>query len=202
MSGVAGTRETADVDDARDARTRILDTAYDLFCRHSVGAVGVDRIIAEAGVAKMTLYRHFASKDDLVLAFLGLREERWTRDWLEAGIERRGATPADRTLAVFDLLDEWFRSDDFESCALARTLVDSFESRGVIYHAAVHHLEVVRAILEDHLREAGVERHADAAYQVQILMLGAILSATRGDLAAGRRAKDVAKLVLGGSRAD
>jgi AcrR family transcriptional regulator len=75
-------------------RERVLETAYRLFSRHGTRAVGVDRIIAESGVAKMTLYRNFASKDDLILAFLELREERWTRGWLQDTVEARAATPA------------------------------------------------------------------------------------------------------------
>src|SRR5215208_7056849 len=66
--------------DSVGARDRIVETAYDLFSRHGVRAVGVDRIVAESGVAKMSLYRHFASKDDLVLNFLQEREHRWTNE--------------------------------------------------------------------------------------------------------------------------
>ena len=69
-----------------DGRDRILDTAYELFSAHGTRAVGVDRIIAEAGTAKMTLYRNFASKDELIVAFLAAREERWTRGWLQAEV--------------------------------------------------------------------------------------------------------------------
>ena len=69
---------------------------------------GVDRIIAESGVAKMTLYRNFASKDELILAFLERREELWTRAWLQAEVERRAATPGARLLAIFDTFGEWF----------------------------------------------------------------------------------------------
>ena len=72
------------------ARERILDTAYELFSRHGTRAVGVDRIIAECGIAKMTLYRNFPSKDDLILAFLERRDELWTRAWLQAEAQRRG----------------------------------------------------------------------------------------------------------------
>jgi len=73
-------------------RERVLETAYRLFSQHGTRAVGVDRIIAESGVAKMTLYRNFASKDDLILAFLELREERWTRAWLQDTVRERAAT--------------------------------------------------------------------------------------------------------------
>jgi AcrR family transcriptional regulator len=187
-------------DDAGDARTRILDTAYELFSRNGVRDVGIDRIIADAGVAKMTLYRHYASKDELVLAFLDLREQRWTRGWLQAGVERRARRPEDRMLALFDLLDEWFHRDDFESCAFARTLLEFFKRRGTIYDPTVRHLEVVRAVIEEYAEQAGVRKPADVAYQTQILMLGAIVSATRGDLKAARRARGVAELLLEAAR--
>jgi AcrR family transcriptional regulator len=86
-----------------EGRERILDTAYDLFSKHGTRAVGVDRIIAEAGAAKMTLYRNFASKDELIVAFLAAREERWTRGWLQAEVELRAQDPAERLLAIFDV---------------------------------------------------------------------------------------------------
>ena len=72
---------------AENARSRILESAYELFSERGVRAVGIDAIIARSGVARMTLYRHFSSKEDLVLAFLERREERWTRLWLQAEVE-------------------------------------------------------------------------------------------------------------------
>jgi AcrR family transcriptional regulator len=75
------------------ARERILESAYDLFSRKGVRAVGVEEVIERSAVAKATLYRHFPSKDDLVLAFLRRREEVWTHGWVEAEARRRGASP-------------------------------------------------------------------------------------------------------------
>src|SRR3954470_5167428 len=92
-----------------EARERILGAAYDLFSRRGIRAVGIDAIVAQSGVARMTLYRHFASKEDLVLAFLERREARWTRGWLQAEAQRRASDPAQRLLAIFDVFDEWFR---------------------------------------------------------------------------------------------
>src|SRR6185503_16342569 len=88
------------------ARERILDTAYELFARRGVRDVGVDEVIDRANVAKATLYRHFPSKNDLVLAFLARREELWTTGFVEAEARRRGATPEDRLLAIFDVFDD------------------------------------------------------------------------------------------------
>ncbi len=193
---MAKARSEAHVDDRRGARERILDTAYELFCRHGIRSVGIDRIIAESGVAKMSLYRHFASKADLVLAFLDLREERWTRDWLEVEIVGLATTPEGRLLALFDAFDEWFHHDDFESCAFMRTLLEFNDSTDPIHQAAVHRLEVIRKMIEAHAEQAGAQDPENTAYQLQGLLMGAIVSATRGDLAAARRARAVAQLVL------
>jgi AcrR family transcriptional regulator len=95
------------------ARERILDAAYELFSHRGIRAVGVNEVTERAGVATATLYRHFPSKDELVLAFLDVREQRWTKDLIEAGAMRRGSNPQERLLAIFDVLDEWFHRDDF-----------------------------------------------------------------------------------------
>ena len=179
-----------------DARTRVLETAYSLFSRHGIHKIGIDRIINEAGVAKMTLYRHFASKDDLVLAFLALREQRWTLDWLAAEVDRRGDGPLSRLLVPFDVLDEWFQSPDFESCAFMRTLLEVPDSSDAVHAAAVGHLDTVKAMLADDARAAGIEDPEEIALQIQILMMGSIMSATRGDRQAGRRARDVTARLL------
>ncbi len=103
------------------ARERIDRTAYELFSRHGIRAVGVDTISARSGVAKMTLYRHYPSKDDLALTFLRRREELWTRGWLQREVERRAQKPGERLLAVFDVFDKWFRRSDFEGCSFRRS---------------------------------------------------------------------------------
>lgn len=181
---------------AADARTRLLDTAYSLFSRYGIHTIGIDRIIADAGVAKMTLYRHFASKDDLVLAFLELREQRWTHGWLRAEMERRATAPRDRLLAVFDALDDWFRRPDFESCPFLRTLVEVPDESDPVHQATVDYLETITKMLERQVRKAGIARPRDVALEQHILMMGAILSATRGDRKAAVRTRGTAELVL------
>src|SRR5258705_2182499 len=106
------------------ASERILDTAYELFSRRGIRDVGIDELIERAGVAKATLYRHFLSKDDLVVAFLERREQRWTLDFVEAESRLRAGTPEQQLLAIFDVFDEWFRRDDFEACSFINTLLE------------------------------------------------------------------------------
>src|SRR5918996_839572 len=140
-----------------DRRERILHTAYDLFQRHGLQAIGVDRIVAEAGVAKMTLYRHFRSKDELVLAVLDRREELWARSWLEREIERRGSSAEARLLAAFDVFDEWFRRDDYEGCTFVNSLLEMHDRTSPIGSASVVKLAAVRAFLQRLADEAGVD---------------------------------------------
>jgi AcrR family transcriptional regulator len=182
------------------ARERILDSAYELFSRNGIRAVGIGRIIEEAGVAKMSLYNNFASKDELVLAFLELREERWTRGWLAAEVERRAKNPEARLLAFFDALDEWFHRDDYEGCSFINTLLEVQDTTDPIEQATVGHLNVIRSMLEDYAEQAGIANPEKVAYQLQLLMMGAIVSASRGDLDAARRARELAELLLDGAR--
>jgi AcrR family transcriptional regulator len=178
------------------ARDRIVDTAYDLFSRHGIRAVGVDRIVAESGVAKMSLYRHFRSKDDLVLTFLQERERRWTNEWLRAEVERRGATAAQRMLAIFDVFGEWFRIEDFEGCSFINVLLE-FDDRGNrVRQASVEHLGNIRAFLRELAAEAGAVDPAALAHQWHILMKGSIVAAGEGDRVAARRAQEIGQLLL------
>src|SRR2546426_2724950 len=105
------------------ARERILDACYELFSHRGIRAVGVDEVVARSGVAKATLYRHFPSKDDLVIAFLDLRERRWSREFVEAEVKRRGGTAEAQLLAFFDVFDEWVHRDDFEACSFMNLLL-------------------------------------------------------------------------------
>ena len=111
-----------------DARRWILECVYELFSTRAVRDVGIDEIVRRSGVAKATLYRHFPSKDALVVAFLQLREERWTYAFVEAGARGRGGEGEGALLAIFDVFDVWFRQDDFEACAFINVLLESARS--------------------------------------------------------------------------
>ena len=178
------------------ARERIDQTTYELFSRHGIRAVGVDTISARSGVAKMTLYRHYPSKDDLALAFLRRREELWTRSWLQQEVERRARKPAERLLAVFDVFEKWFRRSDFEGCSFIKVLLEHDDRGHPVRKAAETHIETVRVFLRGLAADAGV-RDADAfARQLQMVMMGSIVAAHAGDRDAARRAKELGSLLL------
>jgi AcrR family transcriptional regulator len=179
----------------REARERILESAYELFSRRGIRGVGIDEVIARAGVAKATLYRHFPSKDDLVLAFLERREERWTLGWVETEARRRGATPEDRLLAIFDAFDEWFRREGFEACSFINVLLE-LGAEHPVGSASAHYLANIRSIVRALAEEAGLRDPASFAHSWHILMKGSIVAAAEGDVEAAQRAKAIARLLI------
>jgi AcrR family transcriptional regulator len=178
------------------ARQRLLTAAYDLFSRQGIRAVGIDTIIARAGVAKMTFYRQFRSKDDLVLAFLEKREQLWTHEWLEAEVKRRAATPRRRLLAIFDVFDVWFHRRDFEGCSFINVLLETAEPRDPVRKATTTHLANIRVFLRTLAQGAGVAHPDDFARKWHVLMKGSIVAAGEGDRLAARRAQEVGRLLL------
>jgi AcrR family transcriptional regulator len=175
-------------------RERILATAYELFSRRGVRDVGVDEVISRSGVAKATLYRHFPSKTNLVLAFLERREVVWTSAVM-AEARRRGATSEEQLLAIFDVFDEWFHRDDYEACSFINALLEMGPA-DPIGRASIHYLRNIRTIVEGLAHEAGLTDPADFAKSCQILMKGAIIAAAAGDTDAARRAKAMARLLI------
>jgi AcrR family transcriptional regulator len=159
--------------------------------------VGVDRIIAECGIAKMTLYRNFPSKDELILAFLDRRAERWLHEWLECeAIRTGGRDPAQRLLAVFDTFDGWFRQEDFEGCSFINVMLELPERDSPVRQSSVRHLEAIRAFVGGLAAEAGIEDTDGFARQWHILMKGSIVAAAEGDPEAAQRAKQIGRLLL------
>jgi AcrR family transcriptional regulator len=179
-----------------DARERILDAAYELFSRNGIRAVGIDAIIERSGVARMSLYRHFGSKDALVLAFLERREERWTKDWLQREVQGRASDPADRLLAIFDVFDAWFQRDDFEGCSFINVLLEIADPESELHRASADYLARIRAFVRQLAAEAGAADPEGLAHKWHILMKGSIVAAGEGDRDAARRAREVAALVL------
>ena len=178
------------------ARQRILDNAYELFSRRGIRGVGVEEVISRAAVAKATLYRHFPSKDDLVLAFLEQREQRWTKQFVEAGARERGASAEERLLAIFDVFHDWFQQEDYEGCSFINVLLETGDREHPIGNASARYLENIRTIVRTLAEEAGLRDPEAFALSWHLLMKGAIVQAAEGDRQAARRAKTIAQLVL------
>ncbi|BBX18743.1 TetR family transcriptional regulator [Mycolicibacterium duvalii] len=182
--------------EAPTARERIVNTSYDLFTRRGIGDVGVDEVVATAGVAKATLYRHFPSKDDLVLAFLERRAQVWTGEVIDRAPTRATDDPQAQLIAVFDVLDEWFhRRSDYEACSFIKVLFEVGVD-GRIGQACMAHLDAIRAILRDRAARAGLRDPDGLAWSLNILIKGAVVCAAEGDAESARRAKPLAQFLV------
>lgn len=179
----------------KTGRERVLETAYDLFSSRGIRAVGVDEIVERAGVAKATLYNHFPTKDALVLAFLERREQRWTMDWVEAEARRRGSSPEEQLLAIFEVFDEWFRRDDFEGCSFINVLLEMGASHPA-GSASARYLNNIRTVVARLASEAGLRDPELFARSWHILMKGSIVQAAEGDVDAANTAQGMARLLI------
>ena len=178
------------------ARERILATAYELFSHRGIHDVGVDELVARAGVAKATLYNHFNSKDELVLAFLQQREQIWTYGWVESEARRRGATAEEHLLAIFDLFDEWFHGDDFEGCSFINVLLEFGDLDHPVARASADYLENIRSLVRNLAFEARLRDPDAFALSWHILMKGSIVQAAEGDRDAAKRAQALGRLLI------
>ena len=185
-----------DVAPTPSARERILSAAYELFGRRGIRAVGTDEVIARASVAKATLYRHFATKDDLVLAVLERREQLWTHGLIEEQSGLLGDTPEEKLLAIFDVMHEWFQSrDGYEGCSFINVLLE-LGAEHPAGRASVAHIDNVRDIVRQRALAAGLTDVEDFASSWHILMKGAIILAAVGDLEAAHRAQKMARSLI------
>ncbi len=177
-------------------RDQLIDTALELFNRDGYRATGIDKILAESGVAKMTLYNHFASKDALILAALERRDARW-RDWFRHAVERRAETPRGRLLAVFDALEEWFAQPDFQGCMFMRAASEYCGCDHPIHAVAAEHQRLLLAELRDLAAAAGAKRPAKLAREILLLVMGAIVATqVNGPVGAGKAAKKAAEVLI------
>jgi len=181
---------------ASPRREHLVETAARLFNAHGYHATGIDRILAEAGVAKMTLYNHFRSKDELILAVLRRRDETF-RNMLVRAVERRGETARERLLAIFDVLEEWFRSKDFRGCMFINASAEYGAPDSAIRAASCEHKRLLTGYIEELSREAGAGEPAAVAGQIMLLTEGAIVSAQINcDCAAAQQAKSAAATLV------
>ncbi|MCC0048817.1 MAG: TetR/AcrR family transcriptional regulator [Rhodobiaceae bacterium] len=172
-----------------------MHTAYRLFSNRGVSQVGIDTILAESGAAKASLYKHFKSKEDLVLAFLEMREDLWTRGWLEHEVRNAATDPEERLLSVFDVFDQWFRRRDFEGCAFVNVLLES-EVNSPVHRAAARHLATIRHFLRGLAMDAGLDQPEEFAEIWHFLMKGSIVSAYEGERLSAPRARGAGEVIL------
>ncbi|ERT04576.1 bacterial regulatory s, tetR family protein [Lyngbya aestuarii BL J] len=157
-------------------RDRILTTASELFYKEGVQNVGIDRIIAESGVAKMSLYNHFKSKDALIAAWLQQQDESW-RTWFQETVERLATQPEDRVLAIFDALKECFEQPDFRGCAFLNSAVELVDPEHPGYQVSLEHQQATFDYMLSLVKAANLPDAEELTEQLVILAVGATVVA-------------------------
>ena len=181
---------------AQDRREHLVRTALDLFCRDGFHATGIDRILAESGVAKMTLYMHFRSKDELILAVLRRRDEEF-RNWFIRAVEHRAKTPRARLLAVFDVIGDWFAEPDFTGCTFVNAAAEYGGPDDPIHANAAEHKRLVRSYIRALAEAAGANQPDALANALNLLVEGAITMAyVAGERDAAQRAREAAETLV------
>jgi AcrR family transcriptional regulator len=182
-------------------REHLVETALRLFYTHGFHATGIDRILAEAGVAKMTLYKHFRSKDELILAALRRRDELF-RNWLMGAMEHASSNPRERLLAMFDALDDWFHGRalgalGFHGCAFIKASGEFDDANHAVHRACAEHKRMIVDYLAGIAASAGAADPAALAEQLALLKEGAIVTAqVRGTSGAALQAKLIARTMI------
>lgn len=175
--------------DAVEKRRHIVRTAYRLFRRDGFHATGVDRIIAEAQVAKMTMYRHFPSKEGLIVAVLDWRADRF-RGQLDERVDA-ATTPGEKVAAIFDWHERWFESPEFHGCLFQHALAEFVEPDHAVFEAALRQKRDLRERLRQILSQSLPDNAAEpVATTLFMLIEGATVLAHMGE---GKAAIDNAR---------
>ena len=174
----------------------LLETALKLFNENGYHATGIDLIIAEAGVAKTTLYRHFETKEDLILAALARRDEN-ERDAMRAFVEQSTSHPTERLLVTFDFLEALFREERFRGCFFLSAAGEHKDASDPVFRAASMHKRLVLAYFEELAYAARLAEPKRIAGEINLLHEGALAVAqmTRTSEPA-RQAKRMASRLL------
>lgn len=165
--------------DKRRARTpayeRVLAAASELFYREGIRAVGVDAVAEAAGVTKKTLYEKFGSKDELVVAYLRGRDERWRR-WLQDFVQERGGSPKERLLATFDGLGEWMERENPRGCGFVNAYAELADPAHPAREVVLEQKRWLLGYLTELASEAGAEDARGLAETLLMLHEGATVT--------------------------
>lgn len=156
-------------------REELVETAMKVFAREGYHGTGVERVLQESGVSRMTLYNHFKSKEELILAALRRRDEVF-RNRLMKFVAGRGG-PIEQILAVFDFYAHWFEDADFCGCMFINASAEFRDSASPISRAIVEHRARLVQYLQQFCEQAGVDDPASLAAQLGLLLDGAVVTA-------------------------
>jgi AcrR family transcriptional regulator len=188
----------------RSRRDDLIDAAMRVFYRHGFHASGLDSILEEGGISRMTLYNHFKSKDELIVAALRRRDEIF-RNRMMKFVETKSENPYERLLAVFDFHEQWFAGRDFCGCMFINAAAEFSDPQCAARQVTAEHKRAIVRYLAELCRQCGFANPEHHAKQLNILIEGAIVSAQVVGLAldhgadpgaSARLAREMARRVL------
>lgn len=177
-------------------RDELIQKALTAFYRNGFQATGMDRLVVETGVSKTSMYKHFRTKEDLILAVLRLRDEQF-RNWMFRRMEESAGTPSGQIIAMFDAMAEWFAKPDYRGCMFIKASAEYQEADHPIHVQAAEHKRLIFNHLAQLARQAGATDPDTLARQIMLLTEGAIVTAHLGHTAdPAADAKKAAQLLL------
>lgn len=184
---------------ASTKRDKLVDTALEMFSRDGFHSTGINSILEKAGVAKMTLYKHFKSKDDLVIAALRRRDEKF-RQWFTRFVESSSQDPRERLLTAFDALHLWFNDkaipgEKFRGCTFINAASEYQDGNSPVRSTCAEHKRLMAAYIRGLAEQMGARDPDLLAQQLNLLIEGAITSAYVSD---DKQAAQTAKMLATG----
>lgn len=177
-------------------KDELVRKALDVFYRDGFHATGMDKLVVETGVSKTSMYKHFRTKEDLILAALKLRDEMF-RDWFCARVQALAETPKDQLLAGFDALGEWFETDSYRGCMFIKAAAEFQGQDHPIHQQAADHKQALLDWFVILARDAGASDPEALARQIMVLKEGAIVSsALFGSSQPAQDAKKAAQVLM------
>ena len=160
---------------SRNLPEQILLAASELFYSQGIRATGVDAIAKAAKTTKMTLYRYFPSKDDLIVAFLHKRDEDF-RAWFVAQVEGKADKPKDKLVALFDVISEWMAIPEFRGCAFINASAEFPLEGNPVHQVSAEFYDKFRSYIASLATQCGARDPESLAFQLSLLVEGAIVS--------------------------
>lgn len=181
---------------SQNKRAELIRKSLGLFYRNGFHATGMDLVAKETGVSKTSIYKHFRTKEDLILAVLRLRDEDF-RNRLIRRTEEMSDTPQGQLFALFDALEEWFLQDGFKGCMFIKASAEFQEKDHPINAQALEHKRLLLEHFSDLADKAGYETPRALASQLMVLKEGAIVLAAMSHTAApAKDAREAGQVLL------
>jgi len=178
-------------------RQRLIESASRRFYRDGFREVGLDQILGDVGISKTAFYKHFESKDDLMLAAMR-EQDRWVRDHFETTVAQRGgADPRKRLLALFDVVEQICRGQDFRGCFFINVAMEFPLHHDPAHVAAVENKRAMHSIVARLAAEAGADEPDRLALELMLLMEGTYVTCQMtGDVDSVAMARSAAEALI------